>query len=323
MKKHHEQSAFTLIEVIVALGIVGLLALILIPAVQTARETSRRIACQNNLKQIGLAAQSYATSHGCFPFAGGFHSATQHLALLSYMEQAELFSAWNFGRFGRGGDSRNNTVEQVRVKVFICPSDEVAGEFSKISYPANHHFDVQKRQNAGIFVENKVVHTAMVTDGLSHTAIFSEFVIGGIPPWRTRVKGYMRHNADIRHPTFWITFAKNEKQDMDAAIARCRNVTMQDAINDNDLKGHYYWTLSTRPRSGYDHHTTPNQPTCQFDPSDQRDTVIVPASSHHTGGMHAVFCDGHVSFVRNAIDAELWRAAGTRNGGESIANDSF
>ena len=96
-----QHSAFTLVELLVVIAIIGVLVALLLPAVQAAREAARCAQCQNNLKQLGLAAMSYHSAMGRFPpgVLGDKvqHNKTSHplvgvmVFLLPYMEQGAIW----------------------------------------------------------------------------------------------------------------------------------------------------------------------------------------------------------------------------------------
>ncbi len=131
------RSAFTLVELLVVIAIIGILVALLLPAVQAAREASRRISCTNNVKNICLALLNYEQARGRFP-AGcivttvlvsedydikretevGPYGTSWLLPLLPYLEQQDLYDRWNFGTNLRG----NRPVGETDIHGFYCPS---------------------------------------------------------------------------------------------------------------------------------------------------------------------------------------------------------
>ena len=131
--------AFTLVELLVVVTIIGVLVALLLPAVQAAREAARRAQCCNHVKQLGLALHNYNQAHDVFPpgcvvslgtypafdpwteasTAGtGRHGTSWMLMLLPYIEQTALYGGWNFTANVAG----NVTVAQTDIAAFYCPS---------------------------------------------------------------------------------------------------------------------------------------------------------------------------------------------------------
>jgi prepilin-type processing-associated H-X9-DG protein/prepilin-type N-terminal cleavage/methylation domain-containing protein len=123
---------FTLIEMLVVFGVVAVLAALLVPAVQRAREAAARASCQNNLKQLALALHQYHNVSGAFPsgwrsakFPRGMSFSGWELSVLPYLEQAPLYAAAQTS-YAANPNPLNNPLHaelSVPLKVFACPSD--------------------------------------------------------------------------------------------------------------------------------------------------------------------------------------------------------
>jgi prepilin-type N-terminal cleavage/methylation domain-containing protein/prepilin-type processing-associated H-X9-DG protein len=133
--------AFTLVELLVVIAIIGVLVALLLPAVQSAREAARRMQCQSNLKQVGIALHNYEQAHRKFPpgivqqgadpqwVAGGTAANTVNdteswawgAFLLPYIEQNQLYEQAGIGR----GDLLERHVPEAStpIKTYRCPSD--------------------------------------------------------------------------------------------------------------------------------------------------------------------------------------------------------
>ena len=112
---------FTLIELLVVIAIIAILIGLLLPAVQKVREAAARLSCSNNLKQLGLAAQNYASSNTDqlppLVSAQGTYNGTILFTLLPYVEQQALYSQ-------RIAANPANTYSGANpVKTYYCPSD--------------------------------------------------------------------------------------------------------------------------------------------------------------------------------------------------------
>ena len=160
MPRASNGKGFTLIELLVVVAIIGVLATLLLVAVQHARESSRRSQCASNLRQLGLALEQYHAAHSVLPPAviwspkgeplgGGelpigvidrvarYGDVSQDtiyanwaIMLLPYLEQTTLHRAFNFNR--PVSDTGNATGRAANIAIFKCPSDPYNG--------ADNHF---------------------------------------------------------------------------------------------------------------------------------------------------------------------------------------
>jgi prepilin-type N-terminal cleavage/methylation domain-containing protein len=125
------QRAFTLVELLVVIAIIGVLIGLLLPALQSARESAARLACQNNLKQFGLALHNYEGDHGYLPagmvteldIQDSFHTAFTYL--LPYIEQQNIYQLFEFDK--QWYDKSNYTAVAQQAPIFFCPSNRDAG----------------------------------------------------------------------------------------------------------------------------------------------------------------------------------------------------
>lgn len=311
-----KRDGLTIIEVVCALAVIALLMAITLPAVQSMRETSRRLACQNHLKQFGLAIHNYESDHGMYPPGSASQSLSgPYIALLPYTEEAVLWQlVSNVHSF------QNNFLDQqfqeelaTPRRLWLCPSGGLPTSNSgNVSYAGNQGTGQKRFGFNGIFgtlphpsmglrdyLGTGPIRPASVTDGLSNTAAMAEWRAGlGSSPgakawwaWRT--------------PESY-----SEPQDLERLAARCESLPpwpMQYGWQGHPKGGPWY-----SPNLGnclYNHVLPPNSPSCS-DSSVQ--SGIFSAGSQHPGGANVLFADGHVRLVADQTDREVWREMGSR-----------
>jgi prepilin-type N-terminal cleavage/methylation domain-containing protein/prepilin-type processing-associated H-X9-DG protein len=293
-----DRRGFTLIEVLVAVSIIGVLAALLLPAVQAARESARRIHCANNLKQLALACHNYAEIHGTLPIgipqmydpdpALNFFGESQSIfvSMLGQLDQQPLFNAANFSRSIFA--SANSTIYASGLGVLWCPSDpsiqmEVEYPFyedplkEKIrfsSYAGNTgiwYADLSNypdptnparvAQINGVFTAGRGISFAEISDGAGQTLLLSE-----------RAHGIL--TGDDLH--YWHWWADSVSVDT------------------------RFWTMF------------PLNPFRKIPdtPESYSSAYTSAASSFHPDGAYFAFADGSVRFLKDSINSWATDAAG-------------
>ncbi len=313
--------AFTLIELLTTIAVIGLLVAMILPAVQMARESARRSQCSSNLRQIGLALNSYASSFGSFPDASNGLGYSPHSMLLPDLDEEILYNAINFSitAWDVSQTSANDTVTRVTLRAFLCPSDGSSRRAGVgwSSYPANRGVNYRPGNpihGYGVLAPNGAFNIprssgstslASFTDGLSDTAAVSEWVLG---------LNYLE-NRDPKATVYETPIYLNGTNEFDLFAQDCHDLDPATARVNDPSKG-MYWHQGDYLHTNYNHTLGPNDHSCM--PGGWVQFGAFSASSRHPGGVNLLFGDGHVRFVSGSVSVPLWRAVGTKNGGEVV-----
>ncbi|HMC09959.1 MAG TPA: DUF1559 domain-containing protein [Pirellulaceae bacterium] len=311
--------AFTLVELLVVIAIIGVLVALLLPAVQSAREASRRMQCTNQLKQWVLAMHNYNDTNGVLPYGPREIPATRRHswvpALWPFVEQQGLYSQynWDVGFYlvpntiggGNAATANLNGPTGQRVKIYYCPSDRYGavntsntdpywrakGNYQlnwghlQIPHPVYNAANPAPSWAPFGYLDYKShslprqTRLAEIVDGTSNTMLLSESL--------TTRDGDQDHRGDM--------------------------------LNDGEVCGYFMTTLS--PNTNAPDVMLPNFCVSRPDiklPCTTGANREKAARSRHPNGVNVGFGDGSVRFVTNNIPLSIWQAIGSLNGGESL-----
>jgi prepilin-type processing-associated H-X9-DG protein len=309
---------------LVVIAIIGILIALLLPAIQAARETSRRLQCQNQLKQLALAAHAHHDAHGQFPAgveqrfyvpAPTYRGVSFFVELLPHLEQTALAERWQRDDPLQNTAGGETSLTATRIPGLICPSDELPANpvadgvrhYALTSYGGNggrRSFPPENATADGIFhttgaasqpsPNQRTVALADVTDGTSQTLLLGE-----------------RNHVDANFESFveagwtesltqWGWWAPSGGR---KAIG---HVTMSSCAGINFGLPYGFAQLSA---------TKPAPPVADF--QRDNDLRLCAWGSSHPGGANFALADGSVRFLADALPLPLLDALSTRSGGEA------
>ena len=206
--------AITLIELLVVTSIIGVVVSLLLPAVQFVREAARKTQCQNNLRQIGLALQNYHASNatlppGCLqwrPFRGDpqLKNFAWSAMILPYMESQNLHRLINFDY--PFDHPKNEIAGKTEVSTYQCPSvPPRVMTRGRTDYCGLYGQRLTTRTNTdnGVFIYNRSINYAAITDGLTNTMAVSEDTGGSDAEW-INGNNVFEQSGGINDPKSWI-----------------------------------------------------------------------------------------------------------------------
>jgi prepilin-type N-terminal cleavage/methylation domain-containing protein/prepilin-type processing-associated H-X9-DG protein len=330
-----KRSGFTLIELLVVIAIIGILISLLLPAVQKVREAANRMACSNNLKQLGLAAHNYHDANQSFPPGlktnpYPYYGSTVFAYLLSYLEQDPLAKKWDYetaaGAIQDTRDANGNATKDApsatRLKILVCPSDAVTENPVELTYQATGYstgwFGVTSYLgNCGTY-STYFQDPGVKADGIFYQAGPGSFPQPGQSPCRI---------ADVTDGMS-STLMFGERYHYDPNFDRLLAPPASDRSRYPIRKwAAWGWTGGgngtthvlgcSRVRINY---MTPANAPVEFNSVNLRMSAF---GSGHTQGANFAFADGSVKFINERIPDITLRNLSTRSGGEVVNEGDY
>jgi prepilin-type N-terminal cleavage/methylation domain-containing protein/prepilin-type processing-associated H-X9-DG protein len=307
MTRAYRRRAFTLIELLVVIAIIAVLIGLLVPAVQKAREAGNRTACENNMRQLGLALHNYHDAHKAFP-PGQTDTPKKHIwtaYVLPYLEQDNIYNSYRFNVHWY--DPLNQPLVTLQLSVMQCPSAGTNRTETKSNRPVGvtwsaacgdygalgnvdpalftqGYIDEQLPPAPnGVLVTGVSTPISKITDGTSQTIMVGE--IAGRPDYLVTGRRVISPDDPNFSPVYGAGWADWDNGfQLHGAMPDGLGSPGPCAINCTNNKGFF---------------------------------------SFHPGGAHALMADGSVHFLHEGLDIKVAAALVTRNGGEVIPGDAY
>lgn len=296
-----DSRGFTVVELLVCLSVIGLITAIVLPAVLRSRAAARQVQCKNNVRNLGLALNSFVGTHRHFPVLPGndFPQSSAFLQLLPYLDESNLYQKLLDAEVS--GPLFGPIVPEIttgRPSVLVCPEDGNAATKPRTTcYATNEGWPIPLSQRTklvrdGVMYQasgrrgNKVFPQA-IRSGLSNTAAIAEIVT-----WRSGRGPWTVYGGD----------PLNRVPDLTPEAARETCLGFNGGSGQRGRLWSWFYPGST----GYNHVMLPNEKSC---------IGAWGSASRHGGGVQVSLCDGSVRFVSDSIDPKVWLVLGSRIGG--------
>jgi prepilin-type processing-associated H-X9-DG protein len=311
------QNAFSLVELLVIVAVIGVLLAVLFPAAQSARAAARRASCINNLKQIGLALHNYAIAWESLPLsmtvgAGHGNGSSAFTGILPFGELAPLYNMYNFSL--ENWHLSNLTVVSTPVKMFQCPDNPDVGNVTaaEVRYPesksnfAKGHYGVNWGGGHDGWNQGGGAYRRTPPKG------------GARGPWGA---DFVKQRGTYLGVMMTVTTPDGQEQAKDGKPL-ARSVRLAD-ITDGasstlalvEKRDSFGWSVGGWGGSEFDVHTSP-----AYDGDDPLARKVY-AGSTHAQGPNVAMCDGSVRALSPTQARLTWYALITRAGGEVVKFD--
>jgi prepilin-type N-terminal cleavage/methylation domain-containing protein/prepilin-type processing-associated H-X9-DG protein len=299
--------AFTLIELLLVIAIIGTLIALLLPAMQAAREASRRSSCGNNLKQLGLAIANYESANGALPPGakwgrwGPLVKRKDHgsmlVILLPFIEQQAIYDNFDFSKKSIDDEviaGTNRFVGSQTIEGYLCPSDE-----------------------RELLYDGRSPHNYAASRG--PTGVFENSLCPCPNPWGDLALAKVDDPQDFAGPFTRIGVACQLKDVIDGLSNTIFVGEVRPACSEHARAG---WSI-TNNGNGYCTTLIPiNFDTCNDEATDLCHrpfnwTTEVGFKSAHPDGAQFLFGDGSVHFLREDVDHQGYQYLGAKADGQS------
>ncbi len=319
------RSAFTLVELLVVITIIGILIALLLPAVQAAREAARRSQCTNNLKQMGVAMHNYLDSYRKFPIGSrsgsvvprNSYGTNWRASILAQLDQGAVYDQLNFetGSFSSASTNfaGNPVLRGLLLSVYQCPSSPIdpfvnAPSTANTNQSQMHHYvgisgaspDPANRTDrceqssrgtvcdTGVLVPNECKGIENVTDGTSNTILLAE------------------QSGTVNNEVLAANYAGGWSGTAADSLPIYTVSTMPTGTN------YYYVGLTTIVWALNYQVKTVNSSSRPY----ETNTIL---NSYHPGGIQILLTDGSTRFLSDTVEMSVLRNLGSADDGQVVA----